>query len=82
MLELRRLLDDIEAMSREVTTSRQGLSALRAYGLDALARLAVVNDALLDKIDRAAAEDPSWRGAFPLGPRLDERHRPQVEPVD
>lgn len=82
MLELRRLLDDIEAMSREVTGLRQGLDALRDEGLAALKRLAVVNDALLDKIDRAAAEDPSWRGAFPLGPRLDERHRPQVEAVD
>jgi hypothetical protein len=82
MLELRRLLDDIEAMSREIVTHRQDLEARIEDGLTALQRLAVVDDALLDKIDRAATEDPSWRGAFPLGPRLDERHRPRIEPVD
>jgi hypothetical protein len=82
MLELRKLMDEVETMSREMAGRQQELGARAAEARQKLVEFAVVDDALLDKIDRAAKEDLSWRGAFPVGPRLDERHRPEAPPVD
>lgn len=82
MLELRKLIDEVETMSREMAGRQQELGARAAEARQKLAEFAAVDDALLDKIDRAAKEDLSWRGASPVGPRLDERHRPETPPVD
>lgn len=82
MLELRKLMDEVETMSRDMAGRQQELGARAEEARQKLAEFAVVDDALLDKIDRAAKEDLSWRGALPISPRLDERHRPEAPPVD
>ncbi|MCO6451575.1 MAG: DNA double-strand break repair nuclease NurA [Caldilineales bacterium] len=76
MLELHYLLEEADSMSREMMVQRQTYADLAERAHKALGRFAVVDDELLDKIDRAATEDLSWRGALPLGSRLDEIHEP------
>lgn len=76
MLELRKLLDDVETMSQEMAFRQRDFVAKNAEARQALSRFAAVDDALLDKIDRATTEDLSWRGAIPISPRLDEHHQP------
>ena len=82
MLELRKLMDEVETMSRDMAGRQQELGARAAEARQKLAEFAIVDDALLDKIDRAAKEDLSWRGALPISARLDERHQPEAPPVD
>lgn len=82
MLELRKLMDEVETMSHDMAFRHEGFAALAEQAQQALTRFAAVDDALLDKIDRAATEDLSWRGAYPISPRLDERRQPGGPPID
>lgn len=82
MLELRKLMDEVETMSQDMALRHGESGALAERAKQKLAEFAVVDDALLDKIERAANEDLSWRGACPVSPRLDERHQPAEAPVD
>ena len=82
MLELRKLLDDIEKMSQEMATRQNSYGDLAKQARQALARHAVVGDELLDKLERALTIDPTWRGAQPASARLDARQRPSFPGPD
>lgn len=83
MLELQKLLEPVERMSADMAQRQRDYGDLRTRARAALTRHAQVDDALLDKIERVCTSvDLSWRGARPVGDRLDERRRPTGSPVD
>jgi hypothetical protein len=75
-LELNKLTGQVNemgaAMAKRQTDHRSHVDDARA----ALNENAEVTEALRAKIRQAREEDSSWRGAEPLGDRLDERHTP------
>ncbi len=78
MLELPRLVDQVDAMGEEIARRRTAYAKLIANARDALHRFDEVNDDLIAKIERAKSQDSSWRGARPLGDRLDARVIPDA----
>jgi len=80
MLELPRLVDQVDAMGEEIARRRADYARLIAHARDALQRFDQVDDALMAKIERAKSLDPSWRGARPLGDRLNARAIPSHQP--
>ena len=75
MLELRKLLIYVEAMSREMAARAQDYASRVHDARAALRALAQVDEAMQRKIEQALSVDPTWRGAWPVSSRLDERHR-------
>ncbi|RME86381.1 MAG: DNA double-strand break repair nuclease NurA [Caldilineae bacterium] len=82
MLELQKLLTTIETMSEELAHQSRAHREQTARAQEVLRAFAQVDDALLDKVERAADLDPSWRGARPVGERLDEHHAPEAPDHD
>ncbi|NUQ38484.1 MAG: DNA double-strand break repair nuclease NurA [Caldilineales bacterium] len=79
MLELRKLLDPLEAMGAEIAQRQKEYSRLAE---DAAAQLqrTPVDAALQAKIELALKLDHTWRGAEPVEATLDRRHRPTSPP--
>jgi len=82
MLEMRKLLDDVERMSEEMIRRSQTNANRSRDAFQDLQRYAKVDEPLLDKIKMAARVDRSWRGAMPLASRLDSGHYPIADPID
>jgi len=80
MLELPRLVDQVDAMGEEIARRRADYARLIASARDALHRFDQVDDALRAKIQRAKSQDSNWRGARPLDDRLNARIIPQAQP--
>jgi hypothetical protein len=79
-LELNKLTGQVEAMGQAMARRQQEHADLVARARAALAAHAQVTDELRRKIAQAHQADTSWRGADPLGDRLDERYAPGVPP--
>ena len=77
MLELRKLLDNVEEMSEEIMARGEKYAALAADARLALEQMPV-DEALRAKIKAAMEADHTWRGAEPFEDTLDRRHRPQL----
>ncbi|HIC89483.1 MAG TPA: DNA double-strand break repair nuclease NurA [Anaerolineae bacterium] len=73
-LELNKLTVQVEAMGRALATRRSEHARLAAQARELLEKHAQVTDELREKLKIAVQTDASWRGADPLGDRLDERH--------
>lgn len=82
MLELRRLVDQVDAMGEEIARRRVDYAQLIASARDALQRFDLADDALIAKIERAKSQDSTWRGARPLGDHLNARVIPADAPED
>ncbi|NOX62710.1 MAG: DNA double-strand break repair nuclease NurA [Chloroflexi bacterium] len=76
MLELRKLLAHVEAMSREMAARQRDFASRITEAREKLAALAQVDEVMQAKIEQALSVDPTWRGAQPVSARLDERHQP------
>jgi NurA domain len=72
-LELNKVTLPVEAMGRTLAQSRAQNEHWMTQASAALERHAQVTDELRRKIRLACEVDASWRGAVPLGDRLDER---------
>ncbi|MBM4460197.1 MAG: DNA double-strand break repair nuclease NurA [Chloroflexi bacterium] len=79
-LELSKLTAQVEVMGAALAQRRQDDAALLAQARSMLLAHGQVTDELRRKVATAHEADISWRGADPLGARLDERHAPAVEP--
>ena len=77
MLELHKLLDDVDAMSQEAARRRDQYKELAKEARERL-QMTEVNEALRAKIKQALVVDSTWRGAEPLEDTLDRRHRPEL----
>ncbi len=80
MLELRRLVDQVEAMGEELARRRADYAQRIASARDALRRFDQVDETLIAKIERAKSQDSTWRGARPLGDHLNARVIPADAP--
>ncbi len=81
MLELRKLVDKLEAVGQEVAQRENRYADLAGEAREVLAS-SPVDDQLRAKIDLALAVDSSWRGAEPLDDVLDVAHSPLLPPQD
>lgn len=82
MLELNQLTGPVAEMAEMLAGQRESLLDLAERARQKLAEHAQVNEELRDKLKRAAGADASWRGAEPLGQRLDERRSlPSAQPA-
>ena len=79
-LELNKLTNQVETMGQVIAKHQQAHVSQVSSAREALAGHALVTPALRRKIALAHREDTSWRGAEPLGDRLDERHVPAQPP--
>lgn len=75
-LELNKVTTQLESMGMALAARQRDDEMHLERAWAALAAHARVTDELMDKIRRARAADASWRGALPLGSRLDERQVP------
>lgn len=76
MLELSKVIDQVDDMSREIARRQGQYRQLVTHARQALANHDRVDDALMAKIERARKEDSSWRGARPCGDSLNARFIP------
>ena len=83
MLELNKLTEQVADMAQALAGQRARLSDRTQRARERLIEHAQVTDELLAKVRIARDADESWRGAEPLGQRLDERVQvpQQHEPV-
>lgn len=72
MLELTQLTDQVAGLATALADQQSQLQSLADRARALLHDSAQVTDELRAKLMRAAEVDPSWRGADPLGDRLDE----------
>jgi len=79
-LELNKLTGQVAAMGQAMAARADELSGRAVQARELLAAHPEVSDELKRKIEAARRIDEWRRGAVPLGPRLDERRRPQVAP--
>ena len=75
-LELNKLSGQVDLMGQAMVERFNRHRQLIEQAQAMLAEHAEVSDDLREKIRQAHAVDQSWRGAEPLGERLDERHTP------
>jgi NurA domain len=75
-LELNKLSGQVDQMGQAMAERFNRHRQLIEQAQATLAEHAQVSDELKAKIRQAHAVDQSWRGAEPLGERLDERHTP------
>ncbi len=75
-LELNKLSGQVNQMGQAMADRINRHRRLIEQAQTTLAEHALVSDELRAKVRRAHEVDQSWRGAEPLGDRLDERHRP------
>ena len=73
MLELRKVVAQVDAMSLEIARRNARYQELVADARRTLQTYNAVDDALLAKIERAQDVDPTWRGARPCDDFLDTR---------
>ena len=71
MLELSKLSEPVAQMAGALANQQGRLRDLIQEAQARFAAHAVVTEALQEKLARAGEVDKSWRGAEPLGPRLD-----------
>lgn len=71
MLELNKLTDQVAKMAETLAGQRTRLQSLAEQARQKLQEHAQVTDELREKLRRATEVDSSWRGADPLGDRLD-----------
>jgi len=76
MLELNKVMAQIDAMSLEIARRQAHYDALVTRARQALVTFDQVDQALIDKIELAKKEDSSWRGARPCGDSLNARFIP------
>ena len=74
MLELNKLTGQVAEMAEAMSGQRDKLQTLASQAREKLADHALVTDELREKLKRATEVDSSWRGADPIGDRLDARH--------
>ena len=74
MLELNKLTGQVAEMAEALSGQRDKLQTLTSQAREKLADHALVTDELREKLKRATEVDSSWRGADPIGDRLDARH--------
>lgn len=73
MLELNKLTGQVAEMAEALSGQRDKLQTLTQDARQKLADHALVTDELREKLKRATEVDSSWRGADPIGDRLDAR---------
>jgi hypothetical protein len=73
-LELNKLTGQVEEMGQALARRQQEQAELGREAQGALASHAMVTAELRERLNRARREDATWRGADPIGDRLDERH--------
>lgn len=78
MLELHKLLDSVDEMSREAARQQKRYADLAQDARERLQNIPV-DDKLMAKIKQAIAVDSSWRGAKPLEGVLDMCRHPQAK---
>jgi hypothetical protein len=74
MLELNKLTEQVAEMALALAGQRTRLQSLTEQARQTLQEHAQVTDELRAKLQRATEVDSSWRGADPLGDRLDACH--------
>lgn len=79
-LELNKLTGQVETMGQVMAGRQDERASLVSQAEAALVGCAQVTDELRAKIGLARRADQSWRGAEPLGDRLDARHTPVIAP--
>jgi hypothetical protein len=79
-LELNKLSGQVSQMGRTLAERERIHEAKIGQARAALIEHGEVTAELREKIAQAHASDQSWRGADPLGNRLDERHTPAAPP--
>jgi len=79
-LELNKLTGQVEAMGLAMAKRQQDHLDRISRARAALVTHAEVTEELRHKIALAHREDTSWRGAIPLGDRLDQRYTPTITP--
>ncbi len=75
MLELNRLTGQVAEIADALAGQRRQLRDRTLHARAQLSELAQVTDELREKLALARHVDESWRGADPLGERLDERYQ-------
>lgn len=78
-LELNKVTAQVEAMGQALAQRQRRYEDHLTRARAALERHAQITDVLRQKIRLACDVDTSWRGAVPLGDRLDERRAPSTE---
>jgi hypothetical protein len=79
-LELNKLSGQVSKMGRTLAERERVHEAKITEARATLVEHGEVTAELREKIARAHSSDQSWRGADPLGDRLDERHTPTSPP--
>lgn len=74
MLELNKLTGQVAEMAQALAGEQTRLHTLAQRAHERLEQHAVVTDELREKLKIATQADTSWRGADPLGDRLDAHH--------
>lgn len=82
MLELNKLMLQVDAMSENIAKRQIEYKKLIANARQALIQFDQVDDVLLHKIKLAIKADSSWRGARPCGDRLTARFIPETDDED
>ncbi len=82
MLELNKLMLQVDAMSENIAKRQIEYKELIAKARQALTQFDQVDDALHHKINLAKKEDSSWRGARPCDDRLTARFIPETDEED
>ena len=82
MLELSKVMDQVNAMSLEIARRQARYQELVNKARQALVAFDPVDDALRAKIARAQEVDPTWRGAQPCDDRLNARFVPSPAEED
>ena len=82
MLELNKLMMQVDAMSENIAKRQIEYKKLIANARQALIQFDQVNDVLHHKIDLAKKEDSSWRGARPCDDYLTARFIPETVDED
>jgi NurA domain len=80
-LELNKVIVPVEAMGQALAQRQAQDEDYLARARIALEQHAPVSEELRRKISLAGEVDASWRGAVPLGERLDERHPSAPDPA-
>ena len=75
MLELNKLTKQVDSMAEALAGQKRSLQDRAKQAREALQQHATVSEVLKDKLRQARDTDPSWRGAYPLGDRLDVIHQ-------
>jgi hypothetical protein len=81
MLELNKLTGQVAEMAQALAGEQTRLQTILERACQQLEQHALVTDELREKLKLATLADSSWRGADPLGQRLDARHAMPAETV-